>query len=317
MRAEKKILLALAILVFWASPHLMAQSFNPVVEENSVDGWLLGAEGSYKFFSWLEPSLGLAYGLTSQKIRYKAGIGVWGLRFSALDWPSTPVLGRIGEAGLKVSLKLPWDLPTVSGFFGRVWPWPHDPNPPDIVYLTWGSDRRVDLPFGMKLGFSSQQLRGWWRLAVSPLSFHYSQTQISLSREGFHLTFSYGTLENEGGLPDFVFTEGVKGDSSVITGDRLWAVRFERSFEVVTLLVPVPFLPQALELLGQGAVFLQVASAGKTELPGDSQEGKLTWQNRLSWGVSALLSLGRVSGVKARADFVFTRDGQFQFLFGF
>ncbi len=302
------ILIALALVGI--SHGATAQSFNPIIEENSVDGLLLGAEGSYKFFSWLEPSLGLAYGLSSQAIRYKVGIGLWDGKLSLIDWPRTPILGRIGEAGLKVSLKLPWDLPTVSGFFGTVWPWPHDPNPPDIVYLSWGSDRSVDLPFGMKLGFSSQGLRGWWRLAVSPLSFHYSQTQISLSGEGFHLAFSYGTLENEGGLPDFVFTHGVKGDSSVITGDRFWAVRFERSFEVVTLSVPVPFLPQALELLGQGAVFLQASTAGSKQ----QDEDEMVWHNRLSWGMSLLLSS---VATKARADFVFTRDGGFRFLFSF
>lgn len=318
MRTVERILLALAVLVVGASLTAIAQSFNPIIEENSVDGLLLGAKGSYKFFSWLEPSLGLAYGLTSQKIRYKADIGVWDLKLSALDWPGTPVLGRIGEAGLKVSLKLPWGLPAVSGFFGTVWP--HDPNPPDIAYLTWGSEHRVHLPFSIELGLSQQKLLGWWRLGAFPLEFDYTQTSLSLRREHLSVRFSYGTLKNEGRLPDFIFVQGVKGDSKTIQGDQFWSLQFERSFDMMTLSVPFPFLAQPLGLLWHGAVFVQVSSAGTAEQPtnGQVEEMKhIIWENTLSWGLSVLLSLDKVEGVKARMDFAFTRDGQFQFLFGF
>ncbi len=282
MRTVKKIFWALAIFVFWASPHLMAQSFNPVIEENSVDGLLLGAEGSYKFFGWLEPSLGIAYGLTSQKIRYRAGVGVWDAKISVVDWPRTPVLGRIGEAGLKATLKLPCNLPTVSGFFGTLWPWPHDPHPPDIAYAMWESSRSFHLPFGIELGVFQQALVGWWQLGVLPSQFQYRRTQLSLRREFFSLRFSYGTLENESKLPDFIFVQGVKGDSTTLQGEQFWRLQFERAFDVIAIPMPIPVLPQPLELLVQGAVFAQVSSTGTVE----QQNGERpVWQNRLSWGL--------------------------------
>ncbi len=294
-----------------------AQSFNPIIEENSVDGLLLGAEGSYKFFGWLEPSLGVAYGLQSQNIRYKAGISVWDLTVSALDWPRTAVLGRVSEVGLKATLKLPWRLPTVSGFFGKLWPWTEDPNPPDIAYVMWESSRSIHLPLGIELGMSRRELLGWWQLGVSPSEFRYSQTNLSLRYEALSVSLSYGNLENKSNLPGFIFVQGVKGESTTIRGDQFWAVQFERVFEVMTVSVPVPLLPHPLELLVRGGIFLQVSCAGKIELPSNGQqEGKRVWQNLLSWGLSVLLSFDRVSGVKARADFIFTRDGQFHFLFG-
>lgn len=312
----RKILAALPVLLLALSLPVAAQSLAPVVEENSVDGLLLGAEGSYKFFSWLEPSLGLAYGLQSQKIRYKAGVSFWDATLRILDWPRTPVLGRIGEAGLKALLKPPFDLPTLSGFLGTLWPWPHDPNPPDIAYVMWESNRSLSLPFEIELVFFQRTLIGWWQLGVLPSRFQYSQTRLSLRRELLSVSFSYGTIENESQFPDFVFTQGVKGESTTLQGEQFWALQFERDFEVISVSVPVPLLPQSLELLVQGGVFLQVASAGKAELPSDGQEDNVVWHDQLSWGLSVLLSLSRV-GVTARADLVFTRDGQFRFLFNF
>lgn len=312
-----KILVVLSVSLLTLSLPVAAQSFNPIIEENSVDGLLLGAEGSYKFFGWLEPSLGLAYGLQSQKIRYKAGLHFWDVTLAMLDWPRTAVLGRIGEAGLKATLKLPWGLPTLSGFFGTLWPWPYDPHPPDIVYVMYESSQSLRLPFEIELGFFQRALVGWWQLGVLPSQFQYSQTRLSLRRELLSIVVSYGTLENESRFPGFIFVQGVKGERTTLTGDQFWSVQFERAFDVTTVSVPVPLLPQSLGLLVQGGVFLQVVSAGKIELPSDKQgEGKRDWQNQLSWGMSLLLSLDAI-GAKARADFVFTGDGQFHFLFGF
>lgn len=328
----------ISVLLAALSLPVTAQSFNPILEENAVDGLLLGAEGSYTFFGWLKPSLGLAYGLQSQKIRYKAGLSFWDVRLGALDWPRTPVLGRIGEAGVKAMLDLSKGLPIVgdwfgeswwerelggssrsivSGFFGTLWPWTEDPNPPEIAYIMWESHQNFSLPFGIELGFSQQTLQGWWQLGVLPSEFRYSQTQLSLRRELLSLSVRYGTLKNESKFPDFIFVQSVKGESSPLKGEQFWAIQFERAFDVIAIPMPIPLLPQPLELLVRGAVFFQVASAGKTELPSDSQgEGKLVWQNRLSWGLRVLISLGKV-GAQARADFVFTRDGQFHFLFNF
>jgi hypothetical protein len=295
-----------------------AQSFNPIIEENSVDGLLLGAEGSYKFFGWLEPSLGVAYGLQSQQIRYKAGVSVWDLTVSVLDWPRTAVLGRVGETGLKATLKLPWGLPTVSGFFGTLWPWNEDPNPPDIAYVMWESGRTMRLPLGIELGMSQRTLLGWWQLGVLPSEFRYSQTNLSLRYEALSVSVSYGSLENKSNLPDFIFVQGVMGESTTMKGDQFWTVRFERLFDVLAIPLALPMIPRPLELFAQGGIFLHVSSAGKIELPSDGQqEGKRIWQNLLSWGVSLVLSLDRAMGTKARADFVFTRDGQFHFLFNF
>ncbi|MCL6642536.1 MAG: hypothetical protein K6T71_04345 [Candidatus Bipolaricaulota bacterium] len=336
MRVGILLVVALAGLSLTAT----AQSFNPIIEQNSVDGLLLGAEGSYKFFGWLEPSLAVAYGLQSQQIRYRAGISTWALTVSLLDWPRTALLGRIGESGLKGTLNLSEGLPIVgdffggpswlerelggssqsrvSGFFGTPWPWTEDPNPPDIAYVLWESSSIFRLPFGIELGISQRTLLGWWQLGVLPSEFRYSQTNLSLRYEALSVSFSYGDLENKSNLPGFIFVQGVKGESTTIKGDQFWAVQFERAFDVMTVSVPVPLLPQPLGLLVQGGIFLQVSNASKIELPSDGQqEGKRVWQNLLSWGVSLVLSFDRTMGAKARADFVFTRDGQFHFLFGF
>lgn len=338
MVIRARVFAALALL-FVGIPHIVtAQSFTPIIEENSVDGLLLGAEGSYKLFAWLEPSLGLAYGLQSQKIRYKAGLSFGDIKLALLDWPRTPVLGRIGEAGLKATLDLSKGLPIVgdlfggswlehelggssrsivSGFFGTLWPWTEDPHSPDVAYVMWETSRSFHWPFGIELGFSQQALMGWWQLGVLPSEFRYSQTQLSLRRELLSLSVSYGTLKNESKFPDFIFVQSVKGESSPLKGEQFWTIQFERAFDVMAIPMPVPLLPQSLEFLVQGAVFLQVASAGKTELPSDGQgEGKLIWKNQLSWGLSVLVSLDKL-GTQARADFVFTRDGQFHFLFNF
>ncbi|MFN4218105.1 MAG: hypothetical protein ACK4HB_02275 [Candidatus Bipolaricaulia bacterium] len=312
-----KIFVALSVSLLTLALPVTAQSFNPIIEENGVDGLLLGAEGSYRFFDWLEPSLGLAYGLQSQKIRYRAGLSFWDVKVMLLDWPRTPVLGRIGEAGLKATFKPPFALPTLSGFVGTIWPWPHDPNPPDVAYVMYESSRSLHAPFGIELGFSQRALIGWWQLGVLPSQFQYSQTQLSLRRELFSFTVSYGTLENESNLPDFIFVQTVKGESTTLKGDRFWAVQFERDFEVISVSVPMPLLSQALELRVHGGVFVHVVSAGKIELPSDGQgEGKRVWQNQLSWGLSVLVSPNEM-GLKARVDFVFTRSGQFRFLFSF
>ncbi len=334
-----RILVFLAISLLAVSLPAAAQSFTPVIEENSVDGLLLGAEGSYKFWGWLEPSLGLAYGLQSQKIRYKAGIIVWDrVTVSLVDWPRTAILGRIGESGLKATLDLSKGLPligdwlggeswlerelggssrsTVSAFFGTLWPWTEDPNPPDVAYVLSESKHSFRLPFGIELDFSQQMLLGWWQLGVLPSQFHYRQTQLSLRRELLSLSVSYGTLENKGNLPEFIFVQGVKGESETLRGDQFWAFKFERAFDMMTVSVPVPLLPQSLGLLVQGGVFVQVSSVSKLELPSAEQEGKRVWRNLVSWGLSLLLSLDKM-GAQARADFVFTRDGQFHFLFNF
>ncbi len=313
MRALALIVIALSILICGGFLPATAQSLNPVIEGNSVDGLLLGAEGSYRFFGWLKPSLGLAYGLQSQKIRYKAGISVWDVTLWALDWPRTAVLGRVGERGLKAALKLPI-LPIVSGFVGTLWPWTQDPNPPDVAYVMWESSHNIQMPLGIELGLSQRTLVGWWQLGVLPSEFRYTQTNLSVRYEALSMSFSYGTLENTSNFPDFIFTQGVKGDSELIRGDQFWSLQFKRAFDVMT--ISVPLLVPSLELLVQGGVFLHVSSAGKLELPSDEQqEHKRVWQNRLSWGVSVLLLLPREVGIKVRLDFVFIRDGKFQFLF--
>lgn len=78
MRTLAGVLLAMMIVLVGIPA--AAQSFNPVIEENSVDGLLLGAEGSYKFLvgwshqgGWLMlfrarrsgTKLGLVYGISS------------------------------------------------------------------------------------------------------------------------------------------------------------------------------------------------------------------------------------------------------------
>lgn len=328
-------LLSLIVVFAFATP-VVAQSFQPVFEQNSVDGPLLGAEGSFKLFQFLEPSLGLAYGLQSQKIRYKAGLRVWGMTLSALDWPGTPVLGRVGQSGLLATLKssssrgplLDISLKSeniFTAFLGTLWPWVRDELPPTIFYFSARSARNFKMPFGIEFDISGQTLLGWWRLGVLPLEFNYTQTHLSLRRESFNLSFSYGTLKNEGRLPDFEFVQGVKGERTAIKGDRFWALRFERRFDVVKVPLQFPPLPIINKplfegILVEGAAFVQLSA---TALRQDSQENNgeaakcakclSKPESLLSWGLSVILSL---DGFKLRADLVFKRNGEYSLLFG-
>ncbi len=330
-----RLILSLTVVFALAiSTPVVAQSFKPVFEQNSVDGLLLGAEGSYKFFGWLEPSLGLAYGLQSQKIRYKAGLGLWGITLAALNWPGTPVLGRVGQTGLLATLKSAsslgplWDISLqneniLTAFLGTLWPWVQNELPPTIGYFSARSTRNFKMPFGIELGISGQTLFGWWRLGALPLAFSYTQTHLSLRHENINLSFSYGTLDNEGGLPDFEFVQSVKGETTALKGDRFWALRFERRFDLIEIPLRLPTLPGAnrpiLErILVEGAAFLQL-SATATALRSDNEDAAkcarciVKPENLLSWGLSLLISL---DGFKLRADIVFKRDGEYRLLFG-
>lgn len=309
-----------------------AQSFNPVFEQNSVDGHLLGAQGSFKLFQFVEPSLALAYGLQSQKIRYQAGLGLWDIKLSVLDWPGTPVLGRVGQSGLLATFKRssspgPFldisieNRDSVTAFFGTLWPWVVNESPPDIVYIALNSSQRFSLPFGITLSVNNRTLYGWWQLIVSPKSFQYSQTHLELRRDSLSLTFSYGTIQNEGRLPDFEFVQSVKGDPEVIRGEQFWALRFERRFDVIRVPVRLPPLPiinkPLLEsILLEGAAFVQF-SATKTALRQEHTEKcekcLVKPENLFAWGLSMIFSL---DGFKLRADIVFKRDGEYRLLFG-
>lgn len=311
-----------------------AQNLTPVFEQNSIDGYLLGAQGSLKLFQVVEPSLALAYGLQSQQIRYQVGLGLWDLKLSVIDWPGTPVLGRVGQAGLQATYKSSTSVgpfldisienrDVFTAFFGTLWPWVPNELPPDIFYVALSSSRRFAMPFGITLSVNSRTLYGWWRLVVSPLRFQYSQTHLELQRDLFSLGFSFGTLQNEGRLPDFEFVQSVKGDSEIIKGEQFWALRFERRFDIVRVplaLPPLPVINKPLleSILVEGSVFVQF-SATKTALRAETENTErcarclVPVANLFSWGLSAILSL---DGFKLRIDLVFKRDGEYRLLFG-
>ncbi|MCS6936450.1 MAG: hypothetical protein NZ610_04375 [Candidatus Bipolaricaulota bacterium] len=335
----KNCVRALIVLMGFAmAMPVAAQNLTPVFEQNSVDGYLLGAQGSFKLFQFLEPSLALAYGLQSQKIRYQAGLTVWEVKLSLLDWPGTPVLGRVGQSGLQVTHKSSRSLGTlldveiqqyensVTLFFGTLWPWVPNELPPDILYLSLSSAQRFALPFGITLNVNSRTLYGWWRLGVLPLSFQYTQSHLELKRDLLSVSFGFGTLQNEGRLPDFEFVQSVKGETETIKGEQFWALRFERRFEMIRVplgLPPLPVINKPLfeSFFIEGAVFVQLSTT-KTALrekPEETEEAErcarciVPMANLLSWGLSAILSL---DGLKFRLDIVFKRDGEYRLLFG-
>lgn len=324
------MLMALTLL----APSVQAQSscVQPVFSENPIDGRLVGFEADCRFGNW-EPFGSAGYGLKSKSFRYKVGLGLLssalplvgdtgGLRASLVNWPSSPILGQLGESGVALALNRGSDQARI--FWGRFWS--EVGRGPQVAYLTIDGGQSYSLPYAIFLTSSSNMTFGLLRGTGSELgrTFNASSQTVTLGIGDLRLTGRWGHLTNEADLKDFEFVAGVRGIAKALRGHDFWSLDVERRFTLYQMPIPLPLdLPMignALPFQVSGALTFQAGSATHQRPPftpvaqmEGAKHGEET-ETLFSWGLAAIVSL---SQFQLRADFVFTQDGQFQFLMNF
>lgn len=241
----------------------------PILTQTSRDGQLIGLKSNFQWGIW-KPIAAVAYGLESGNIRYQAGLMLdtrvvlpgLGLNvgpFSAafVDWFSTPVLGREGQRGLQLGLRL--GDTRYTGFFGELWSLPEE-EAPKVGYLLAEVNRSFRLPYELTLSSSSQTVVGVLLppdldgssleedLPPEKLPQFQSMTQSLTLRLGeLSLTGRWGSLQNEADLGEFIFTTGVRGIPQVLEGHVFWNVTLSRSFPMYEADLPLPLPPELTE----------------------------------------------------------------------
>jgi hypothetical protein len=325
--------LTLVALILLA-PSVQAQSscVQPVFSENSIDGRLVGFEADCRFGNW-EPFGSVGYGLKSKSFRYKVGLGLLssalplvgdagGVRASLVNWPSSPILGQLGESGVALALSRGGDQARV--FWGRFWG--TESAGPQVVYLTVDGGQSYSLPYAIFLTSSSSMTFGFLRGTDGQMGkpFNANSQTVTLGIGDLRLTGRWGHLTNEADLKDFEFVAGVRGIPKLLRGHDFWSLDVERRFTLYQTSIPLPLdLPtigSTLPFQVSGALTFQAGSATHQRLPftpvaqmEGAKHGDET-ETLFSWGLAAIVSL---SQFQLRADFVFTQDGQFQFLMNF
>lgn len=278
-------LLVAAVSVGAAAPPAGAQPpVEPIVTQTSRDGQLIGLKSNLRWGIW-KPIAAVAYGLESGNLRYQAGLLLdthftlpgLGLRvgpFSAafVDWFSTPVLGREGQKGLQLGLRL--GNTQYTGFFGELWSLPEE-EAPQVGYLLTEVNRSFRLPYDLTLSASSQTIVGILLPPAPAQAQAQTQAQAQdrdqardeegdLPPEGLpqfqamtqsltlrlgDLTLSgrWGSLENDADLEEFLFTTGVRGISRALKGHVFWNVTLSRSFPMYEADLPLPLPPELTE----------------------------------------------------------------------
>lgn len=321
--------LILGIVSFCVS---VQAKFEPVLTQNSVDGWLLGAEWKFTLFKFqlakqelsLEPLLAAAYGLKSQAIRHKAGLSIGNFSLAHNDWPGSAVLGRVGEMGTHVGLKL--KQVQISGFIGELWPIVRcgllflgvacldiliEERGPWVAYLNVKSSHTFSLPFDIVLKVSSDMTMGT-TLGEKSGPFRSTIKTISLRVGGLNVRAKSGTTSNEANLMDFELTARVKGYTEPLKGEKFWTLSVERRFELISPIelpvkLPMPMMAKTQEPLVfkiEGSVFFESGSA----VAKDEEMGEILF----GWGFGTIFS---VAGFEMRAELFFNKEGEFKPLF--
>jgi len=298
------ISLALAIFLFLLAPLSLAQKIEPVFSQNSIDGFLLGLEGSLNL-GILEPFLGAAYGINSGNIRYKIGSGLGPAAFSSLDWPGSAVLGREGEKGLRGDLTLKKLELEASCFFGQLWLIKEQETAsPKVAYLSLSRKMTWKLPFDVEIRSSGDFTFGSvLEGKINGKTFQSTLRSFMLRVGKLRLEYSSGTAKNEARLAGFEFTAKVKGYEKPLQGDSFWTLSVERRFELFSSLLDLPMLG-ALPFIVDGSVFFASGSAAKKD---QEKEPEILF----GWGFGTVFSL---AGFQMRTDAFFNKEGQFKFL---
>jgi hypothetical protein len=333
---------SLAMLLLVPIPPTQAQQtcVQPVFSQNPIDGTLIGFEADCRFGNW-EPFGRAAYGLKSKLFRYEVGLGLissavpviggeGGLRASLLDWPSSPILGQLGERGIALSLSHEGNQ--ARAFWGYLW---SETGPePQVAYVAVDMDRSYSLPFGLYISSSSNMTYGALLGGSDSThsTFNSNTETLTFSIGDLRMTGRWGRLSNKADLKDFEFVTAVRGITKVLRGHDFWSFDLERRFTLYQTSIPLPLeLPtigHALPIQLSGALTFQAGSATHERPPltpvaqmespqgpeGPKGAKRQETETLFSWGLAAIVS---VSQFQLRADLVFTQDGQFQFLMNF
>ncbi len=315
---------ALAVGAWWAplaaqdgGPLPLDWSFDPVFEQNGVDGFLLGGQADVTFQGF-RPFAAAGYGFDSGALRYRAGLG-WGDGSASLyDWPDSPVLGRTGEAGM--ALKYDAGGTAVSLRQATLWALADEAAAPQVSYLHGKNTHTLTGGFDFSLRYTGTMTVGTvagggvFESASHALNARWGQVRAS---------FSTGTASNGAGLPGFEFTQGFRGDDEPLKGHAFWRARLERRVRLLRepqdlrpLLpegAPAPFRSLTFRLEASG--FAEALRVLPNPDPQDDSGDPLPARGRLGWGGGLVLSLDEVD-FELRFDLFFDQTGVVKPLFG-
>lgn len=290
----------------------------PVFSQNAVDGLLLGLKGSYELFG-VRPEAALGYGLSSGRLRYRAGLGWKQVLLQVYDWPDSPLLGRTGERGLALVLGRGERVASLASV--QAWTVEDEADAPPVRYVYGRTHYRWDGPFDLSLSLMNTITLG---TVVGRGPFQSQERQIQARWGDLRLSWADGTLNNAAALPAFAFSQAIRGDEAPLRGESYWHLKLERrvlllSFPVELPELPVPLPGPAADLLkdlvfrveastyGEALSVRPVPSAVEPDLDLSGP------QSRLGWAVGLVFSLGKF---EFRVDLFFNDEGQMTHLFG-
>lgn len=225
----------------------------PVITSGERDGLLVGFNVDLGFSAWTT-TVGGAYGLGSQAVRYTTGLRYREVAsISYGDWPDSQVRGREGEGGIHVGADLialyRWlggqerglvgqaiQQGTLrgTGFVGELWPLTAlEDDPPRVRYLHLNSTLQWPLPLGFQLETRGEYLTGQ-PLASPEQTFNtfYSRTRLSAGQTQFQ--FEMGSLENPVELPGLQFDLGLRSYGEPVQAERYVLASVEQQHHLLT-----------------------------------------------------------------------------------
>ena len=323
-------LLIAAVSVGVTAPSAGARPpIEPIVTQTSRDGQIIGVKSNWQWGIW-KPIAAVAYGLESKRIRYQAGLlldtdfempglGMKVGPFSAafVDWFATPVLGREGQKGLKLGVRL--GDTQYTGFLGELWSLPQEERAPTVGYLLLEANRSFRLPYDLTLSSYSRTLFGvllpegglkalHGAPAPATLPQFSSMTQSLTLRLGdLSLSGRWGSLHNEADLPKFIFTTGVRGITRALTGHIFWNVTLSRTFPMYAAELPLPFppelarygVPDSMPVSLDGNLFVQAGGIVREVTPEPEGESPPSPE---SLGMEAQPAHGRGEGAGVKTE---------------
>lgn len=291
---------------------------DPVIEENSVDGLLLGIGGNFTMYGF-NSSLKLGYGLDSGDFRYQAGLGWQKLALSIKDWSTTPILGREGEMALL--LKHATEHKETSIGISQPWSTDDEERGPQLGYFHSHTSYTFTGEFDLSLTFTGDLTIG---LIADGAMFKSMSHQLKARWGGLHFSLSAGTSSNEAELPGYEFTRDMRGYDDPLKGHSFWQARLERRVKLLSAPIPLPSLPELpgdfpfyeqFDFLVEASAFAEVLSVQPNPTVVDVSASLVEQQDRLGWGVGVVLSIEQFD-FEFRLDLFFNQDGKMSPLFG-
>lgn len=291
-------------------------SVDPVFEENSVDGLLLGIGGDFTMYGF-NSSLKLGYGLDSGNFRYQAGLGWQKMALSMKDWSGTPILGREGEMALV--LKHTMDNKEISIAISQPWSADDEEQSPQLGYFHSRTNYTFTGEFDLSLTFTGDFTVGF----IADGSMFKSMSHQVKARWGdLRFLLTAGTSSNEAGIPKYEFTRDMRGYDDPLKGHSFWQARWERRVSLLSVPIPLPAIPELPEdfpfydefdFLVEASAFGEMLSVQPNPTAVDA--GLVEQQDRLGWGVGLVLTIEQFD-FEFRLDLFFNRDGKMSPLFG-